>query len=739
MHHRYVTTRRGDKVYRYSQLVESYRREDGTPATRVVKHLGKLPEPVVEALCVALRAGREGESLVLASEAADGLQVPTLANLRYLDLVVLLELWNQWGLSDMLAELMGPSERTLALEEVVKSLVLQRCCEPDTKLAATRWVPQTALPELLGFEPSEFNNTRVHRALDALYEVIEALQERLAETYLADSDGFRALFMDVTDTYFEGRGSPLAEATRTKAGLYKTCLGIVLLVNEDGLPLRWEVVRGKARDWTVMAELASEIKAAPWMNETLIVFDRAMGNRSTVAELKDSGLHFLTAAHRDSLPHYTTALPYKAFEQLEIVGTDESYEDDIARVADAARHAGLVEIHDSLFVMDLGVRVPVGHGDGPSESPRRRPAGRPRRGLVHQIRRARKLAEEKATEKLTLEELGQRHGRSAVRMGQLIGLLKLAPDVLARVEEMGPSLPLSERDIRMLGRLPLNKQLAALEAAIGEANAEAQDEAQTAPGSTRDPYHALGPVRMVAYFNPQLFVDMRRRTEDHCRQLQDRVEALNAELANCKRSRSRDTTYRKFSRELERLRYLDVFDVELEPLEVISPTGTVLESFRGDLVRRPEAWVRRRRYDGFVLLLGHPNLSHTAADLVEAYQSKDVVEKGFQTIKSVVELRPILHQQHPKVLAHVALCMLALLLMRTLRRRLRDAGSTIAASMCLDHLKTCHLNLRQPTDAEAAYDITRPNDAQRALLDMLSLNHLVSEEHLRPRLAPRQI
>lgn len=730
MHFRISTKKSPAQTYHYGQIVESYRRDDGMPAHRIMLNLGRLPLPLLERLALSFKSFNQGEALVLESEVAALVSGSTRANLRYLDLAVLRDVWDQWGIDQILDELAGPSDALLRFSDSVLALVLQRCCAPDSKLAATRWVPTTALPELLGFAPPAFHNTRVHRVLDELYTMTGRLQDRLVAASLRQSGRFQAVFMDVTDTYFEGIGAPMAELTRTKSEMpNKRCLGVVLLVNQEGFPLRWKVVGGKTKDWTAMSGLLRDIGQVPWLKHTLIVFDRAMGNRTTVAELKEAGLHFLTAAHRNAIDSFTTALPVDTFADLALGGTDASYEDDIARVAEAARKAGLVEIHERLFVSDLGVCVPESDRaiDQPSTDPDA-PVRHPRPGVAHQLQRARDFAKELAADpSLRQADLAKRHGVSAGRVGQLLALLRLHPELLQRVEALGEGFPFSEKYCWTLLRLPADQQLAALEADLA---------ALTAPTK---PAESLGSLRMVAYFNPQLFVDTRRRTADHCVQLQARVDELNAELAQSKRSRKQEATYRKFSREVERLNYLDAFDIALVPISVASGSDKPLSSFRGTITRKEAVWARRRRYDGFVLLLGHPELPQTGVALVDAYRSKDAVEKGFQSIKSVAELRPIFHYRDPTVQAHVTLCILALLLMRALEKRFRDGGVAMTASACIATLAPAHLNLRSPPSGKPIYDITRPNTAQREILSTLRLLDLAEDRHLRPRLTPREV
>lgn len=725
MYLRVSTNKRNGKTYRYAQLVESYRRpKDDTPTTRVIKHLGALPQDVIAALRLALDAGRRGESLVLVSEAAAALQGTTIANLRYLDIAVLLDCWNHWGLSrelDSLAEEFVDADTDLSLAEAVFPLIAQRCCAPASKLQATRWVPTTALPELIGFDLAAFNNSRVHRTLTALHTVTDRLQKRLPQLYQERTGALAVMFMDTTDTYFEGMGCPMAEQTRTKSEMpHKRCLSIVLLANEHGFPLRWKVLGGKTKDWTAMTDVLTELRDVEWLRDTPIVFDRAMGQPATLRKLKTMGLQFLTAAHRPSFESFTTEVPSAAFDNVELEGTDESYERDIERVAQAAREAGFEAIHERLFAIDLGVRTPVFEDDEPSDKARHCP------GTAHQLLRARRIREElDATPGRTQADIATAMGVSATRVGHLLKLLQLEPEVQQRMVELGTAWPVSEPQMRPWVRLSRQEQLAKL------------SEVVPIPS---DSLTEIGPLRMVVYFNPRLFVDMRRRAQAHCDHLQTRVEELNAELAAAKRSREQTPTFRKFSREVERLRYLDVFDIELTEITVKSEKeGRPLRSYRGAITLKPEVWARKHRYDGFVLLLGHPLLQATATEMVQLYRQKDIVEKDFQTIKSVTKLRPVFHYTDPKVQAHVTICMLALLLQRTLRRRLHDAGIHETAVSALDQLGTCHLNQRAPLKGVSIYDVTQPNQRQTQIIEALDLKYLIRSEFVSCKLHPRAL
>jgi hypothetical protein len=732
MHLRISTKNTKNKTYRYVQIVESYRRDDGVPTKRVVAHLGTLPQPLIDALRQAFKAANSGDALVLRSEVAEMLSGSTLANRRYLDLAVLIECWRQWDLSTLLDELDGARQKSMSFSDVVLPLVLQRCCAPRSKVEATRWVPTTALPEVLGLDIAAFNNSRIHRSLDTLYNVTGALQQRLCERSLKVDSEFGVLFMDVTDTYFEGIGCPMAEQTKTKTEMpHKRCLGIVLLANDHGYPLRWKVVGGKTKDWHAMGGLLEDIGQVEWLQQTPVVFDRAMGNQKNVAALKRvHGVKFLTAAHVTAIESYTKDLPFSAVANVELEGTDESYEKDIEGVAKAARSAGFEEIHPRLFAVDLGVTLPASEQEETSRGRRR---GRPGLAAKH-LRLAYAIQKEMDADcGLDSKDVAAALGVCERHLRRLLSLLRLAPAVQERIFQWDERFPFGKEYLNSLLGLSPEEQLAALDERLAACGSAASEKT-----TSKDDDGHIGLLRLVAYFNPRLFVDIRRRTTGHCESLQRRVGQLNTDLAAAKGHRHRDATYRKFAREVERLNYLDTFDIELTPITVTSKTGRPICSFQGSITRKEEAWQRRRRYDGFVLLLGHPDLAHSAKELVNLYRIKDTIEKDFQTIKSVVKLRPIYSYTDPKVQAHVTLCMLALLVQRTLERRLRGSGLPLTAPACIDVLSTCHLNQRR-SDAEPVYDVTDLNAAQQHILAALGLDHLAEDDSLRRRITPRHL
>jgi len=354
MHVRVSRVTRQGKTYEYAQLVESFRRPDGMPAHRVIANLGQATSLEVENLRTALGAALERKRVVVARNVAPAKAAPQpIANLRYLDIAVLLELWRAWELDDLLRAVMGPSDAVVAASFVVAALCIQRCVDPGSKLYATEWLPRTALPQLLSLPAESFNNTRVHRVLDELDAATPSLMPRLVERYQSRDGVFASLFIDVTDTWFVGEGPALAERAKTKEGRVERKIGIVLLCNQQGDPLRWEVINGRESEVVAMSRMLALVGGLSWAQQVPLVCDRAMGRTAQIRQMLAVGLHFVTALTTPEYDAYTNRIPHQVVAEFELRAG--CYEEDIAEAARLVEAAGLQRVEDHLFVLDLGI------------------------------------------------------------------------------------------------------------------------------------------------------------------------------------------------------------------------------------------------------------------------------------------------------------------------------------------------------------------------------------------------
>lgn len=713
MHVRVSRVSRHGRTYEYAQLVESFRRPDGMPAHRVIANLGDAGSLEVDNLRTALAATLQHRR-VATRGATDKAPPQPVANLRYLDVAMLLELWRAWGLDELLGAVMTSANSDVPASSVVAALCIQRCVDPGSKLYATEWLPRTALPQLLSIRDASFNNTRIHRVLDELDHATPRLMPRLVERYQAQDGAFASLFIDATDTWFVGEGPTLAERAKTKEGRIERKIGIVLLCNQLGYPMRWEVIAGRESEVVAMARMLGLVAGLPWAQQVPLVCDRAMGRTAQIRQLLAAGLHFVTALTTTEFDAYTDRIPHHVLAELE--PREDHRERDIAEAARLIVAAGLHRVEDHLFVLDLGIvqRVDEDHVESPA------PVSDDD-GVAKVMQLARSIDEAVTAGRYTSQaSAGRALGLSkqlVARYRQLLRLREAVQQAILDGQARGRSL---DELIRIARIDDAEQQREAFAALVASASARRPSARPLGVAHKRSEpaareYEPIR-VRAVLYFNPQLFIDQRYRARERLEAVQTFANDLNARLASPRSRMQRDQIAAAIDRHLRKDDLLEAFTPVITEQQIAGRTR-----FHVELGLDQAQWSRRRRYDGFCVVVAHPDLDRSATDLCRLYRAKDAIEKDFQIIKSLVELRPIRHYTDAKVRAHVTLCMLALLLQRTLGQQL--AGSC-SAKTALEVLATTHLNRYVSSTGVAAHVVTRTDAAQNKILRKLRLQHL---------------
>jgi len=99
---------------------------------------------------------------------------------------------------------------------------------------------------------------------------------------------------------------------------------------------------------------------------------------------------------------------------------------------------------------------------------------------------------------------------------------------------------------------------------------------------------------------------------------------------------------------------------------------------------------KEKRIEG-KYLIATSEASLGALEALQMYKQLSEVERGFRSLKDVLEMRPIYHKNEGRVRAHIFVAALALLLTRVLERRLKDAGLTLSVEQALQALSTIRL------------------------------------------------
>ena len=291
-------TRSGPR--RYVQLVESFRDEAGKVKQRTIATLGRLDQ-----MDGALDSVIDGLMKVTGHEMPSRATPPsvTFESARALgDLWVLQELWNSLGFSE-LARTFGKTRHQIDVEALIRVMVFNRLCDPESKLGTLRWLQTVAFP---GVDADSVTHDHLLRAMDALVDQQPAVDGVVAKLLrpLIDQE-LSVVFYDMTTIRTDG-GSVQAGDVRqfgmAKEGLIARQVMLGVVQTGDGLPIYHEVFAGNtAESPTLLPTLKTVLERFSSIRRVVLVADRgllSLDNLEALSEIRlESGklLEFVLA------------------------------------------------------------------------------------------------------------------------------------------------------------------------------------------------------------------------------------------------------------------------------------------------------------------------------------------------------------------------------------------------------------------------------------------------------------
>jgi len=169
--------------------------------------------------------------------------------------------------------------------DLIVAAIVARICEPDSKLAMTRWWDDTTLSELLELQGVDEDD--MYEAMDWLLARQKRIEKKLAKRHLKEGD---MVLYDLTSSYFEGVTCPLAKLGRSrdrKRGTLQVNYGLVS--TREGCPVSISVYEGNTGDPTTLMEQAHKVRDDFGIGEVVLVGDRGMITQKQIDELRLAG------------------------------------------------------------------------------------------------------------------------------------------------------------------------------------------------------------------------------------------------------------------------------------------------------------------------------------------------------------------------------------------------------------------------------------------------------------------
>jgi transposase len=275
-------TRRGPNEY--VQLVEAYRDDAGRPKQRTVASLGRLDQINTELNSVISGLLRVTGQTPVAPPPAPSVSFEAARDFG--DVWTLTELWNSLGF-DRLRRVFRRTRHAIDVEALIRVMVLNRLCDPDSKLGVLRWLQTVTLP---GVSLESIDHQHLLRAMDALVEHKEAVDGVMAALLrpLVDQD-LAVVFYDMTTIRTAGLSEQEDDVRKfgmSKEGIVARQVMLGVVQTAEGLPLYHEVFDGNTAEVTTLKGVIQRIVKQFPIKRVIAVADRGLLSTDNLADLQ---------------------------------------------------------------------------------------------------------------------------------------------------------------------------------------------------------------------------------------------------------------------------------------------------------------------------------------------------------------------------------------------------------------------------------------------------------------------
>jgi len=280
---------------RYVQLVESYRDANGRPKQRTVASLGRLEQlgdnidSVISGLLRVTGRGAEAASSSTDFSPSSSPSPPAItfnAARAIGDVWTLTELWQELGFDD-LRKVFRRGRYRIDVEALLRIMVFNRLCDPQSKLGVLRWLETVSLP---GVALEHVDHQHLLRAMDALIDhqddvdkVVSGLLRPLVDQELS------VVFYDMTTIRTQGlsqQDEELRQFGMAKEGMIKRQVMLGVVQTADGLPIYHEVFTGNTAEVTTLIPTLRKVLARFPIKRVIVVADRGLLSTDNLEELQ---------------------------------------------------------------------------------------------------------------------------------------------------------------------------------------------------------------------------------------------------------------------------------------------------------------------------------------------------------------------------------------------------------------------------------------------------------------------
>jgi transposase len=310
----------------YLKIVKSVRKH-GKPTHETIANLGRadrLAEGGLENIITSLQKYVSHTQKSAHDRRKDISTMAETARVNY-GYLAYRQLWRQFGLDTLLAELSAARKISYDYVATVFSMVVNHVLNPSSKRS-------------LHEHKAWYAGLNDELALQHLYRSLDLLAEHKAHLETALFDKHRSLFnmsvdvvfFDVTTFYFESQqADTLREFGFGKDGkINEVQVVLALLIDTAGRPISFELFPGNTFEGHTLLSTLDSIKGRFQIHQVIIVADKGLNSKLNLKEIRDRGYDYIVSCRLKNLPQkmkeqVLSACDYHTIPIRELFGVEE--------------------------------------------------------------------------------------------------------------------------------------------------------------------------------------------------------------------------------------------------------------------------------------------------------------------------------------------------------------------------------------------------------------------------------
>lgn len=189
--------------------------------------------------------------------------------------------------------------------------------------------------------------------------------------------------------------------------------------------------------------------------------------------------------------------------------------------------------------------------------------------------------------------------------------------------------------------------------------------------------------RHIVSFNINIFKAEQERRKTAIQSTIAKLEEINNELKHAKIDRDADTLRKNIDKIISKNFLQKIIEVDIIPIAVKKKNGVSLQSHNIKYSINENQVNEQSKLDG-ILIYTTNNIESkngifevSAANIMDHYSNKYVIESAFRHLKSFLDLRPVYVRKVDHVRAHVDICMTSYFINNHIRLKLKEMNMSI--------------------------------------------------------------